>query len=102
MVFLSIKECARYLLPLRGVIDSTDILLIRERSCPADSTGRGSLDSWLRCWPRKGAIRLKQLHRDGTSVTTKSERGFAVHQIGAMEDEKFAGGGGGGGGGLYM
>ena len=85
----SIKEVVpRYLLPLRGVIDSPDIPLNVSRSALQTDRRVRSIGGFV---AKKVADRLKQLHRDEPSRYAELWDSVAPFiKIGAMEDEKFA------------
>jgi molecular chaperone HtpG len=85
----SIKEVVpRYLLPLRGVIDSPDIPLNVSRSALQTDRKVRSIGNFV---AKKVADRLKQLHRDEPKrYATIWESLAPFIKIGAMEDEKFA------------
>ncbi|MEB3306768.1 MAG: molecular chaperone HtpG [Cyanobacteriota bacterium] len=85
----SIKEVVpRYLLPLRGVIDSPDIPLNVSRSALQTDRRVRSIGGFV---AKKVADRLKQLHRDEPTRYAESWESLAPFiKIGAMEDEKFA------------
>ena len=85
----SIKEVVpRYLLPLRGVIDSPDIPLNVSRSALQTDRRVRSIGGFV---AKKVADRLKQLHRDEPKRYAGLWESIAPFiKIGAMEDEKFA------------
>ncbi|APD48914.1 molecular chaperone HtpG [Synechococcus sp. CS-602] len=85
----SIKEVVpRYLLPLRGVIDSPDIPLNVSRSALQTDRRVRSIGGFV---AKKVGDRLKQLHRDEPERYNEIWEGIAPFiKIGAMEDEKFA------------
>ncbi|MEY3735224.1 MAG: molecular chaperone HtpG [Cyanobacteriota bacterium] len=85
----SIKEVVpRYLLPLRGVIDSPDIPLNVSRSALQTDRRVRSIGGFV---AKKVADRLKQLHRDEPVRYAELWDSVAPFiKIGAMEDEKFA------------
>jgi molecular chaperone HtpG len=85
----SIKEVVpRYLLPLRGVIDSPDIPLNVSRSALQTDRRVRSIGGFV---AKKVADRLKQLHRDEPKRYAEIWESLAPFiKIGAMEDEKFA------------
>jgi len=85
----SIKEVVpRYLLPLRGVIDSPDIPLNVSRSALQTDRRVRSIGGFV---AKKVADRLKQLHRDEPQRYAEIWESLAPFiKIGAMEDEKFA------------
>ncbi|WP_216903194.1 molecular chaperone HtpG [Synechococcus sp. CCY 9618] len=85
----SIKEVVpRYLLPLRGVIDSPDIPLNVSRSALQTDRRVRSIGGFV---AKKVGDRLKQLHRDDPARYAGSWDSLAPFiKIGAMEDEKFA------------
>ncbi|MFZ9464379.1 MAG: molecular chaperone HtpG, partial [Vulcanococcus sp.] len=85
----SIKEVVpRYLLPLRGVIDSPDIPLNVSRSALQTDRRVRSIGGFV---AKKVADRLKQLHRDEPKRYAEIWEALAPFiKIGAMEDEKFA------------
>lgn len=85
----SIKEVVpRYLLPLRGVIDSPDIPLNVSRSALQTDRKVRSIGGFV---AKKVADRLKQLHRDEPRRYAEIWESVAPFiKIGAMEDEKFA------------
>ena len=85
----SIKEVVpRYLLPLRGVIDSPDIPLNVSRSALQTDRRVRSIGSFV---AKKVSDRLKQLHRDDPRRYAEIWDALAPFiKIGAMEDEKFA------------
>ena len=85
----SIKEVVpRYLLPLRGVIDSPDIPLNVSRSALQTDRRVRSIGGVV---AKKVGDRLKELHRDDPKRYAESWESLAPFiKIGAMEDEKFA------------
>ncbi|MFM8605819.1 MAG: molecular chaperone HtpG, partial [Cyanobium sp.] len=85
----SIKEVVpRYLLPLRGVIDSPDIPLNVSRSALQTDRRVRSIGGFV---AKKVADRLRQLHRDDPKRYAEIWESLAPFiKIGAMEDEKFA------------
>ena len=85
----SIKEVVpRYLLPLRGVIDSPDIPLNVSRSALQTDRRVRSIGGFV---AKKVADRLKQLHRDEPKRYAEIWESLAPFiKIGAMEDDKFA------------
>ncbi len=85
----SIKEVVpRYLLPLRGVIDSPDIPLNVSRSALQTDRRVRSIGGFV---AKKVADRLKQLYRDEPKRYAEIWESLAPFiKIGAMEDEKFA------------
>jgi molecular chaperone HtpG len=85
----SIKEVVpRYLLPLRGVIDSPDIPLNVSRSALQTDRRVRSIGGFV---AKKVGDRLKELHRDEQSRYAEIWESLAPFiKIGAMEDEKFA------------
>ena len=85
----SIKEVVpRYLLPLRGVIDSPDIPLNVSRSALQTDRRVRSIGGFV---AKKVGDRLKELHRDDPKRYAESWESLAPFiKIGAMEDEKFA------------
>ena len=85
----SIKEVVpRYLLPLRGVIDSPDIPLNVSRSALQTDRRVRSIGGFV---AKKVADRLKELHRDEPKRYAEIWESLAPFiKIGAMEDEKFA------------
>ena len=85
----SIKEIVpRYLLPLRGVIDSPDIPLNVSRSALQADRKVRSIGNFV---AKKVADRLKSLKRDEPENYAKAWEALAPFvKIGAMEDEKFA------------
>ena len=85
----SIKEVVpRYLLPLRGVIDSPDIPLNVSRSALQTARRVRSIGGFV---AKKVGDRLKELHRDDPKRYAESWESLAPFiKIGAMEDEKFA------------
>jgi molecular chaperone HtpG len=85
----SIKEVVpRYLLPLRGVIDSPDIPLNVSRSALQTDRRVRSIGGFV---AKKVADRLKQLHRDEPKRYAEIWESLAPFiKIGALEDDKFA------------
>jgi molecular chaperone HtpG len=85
----SIKEVVpRYLLPLRGVLDSPDIPLNVSRSALQTDRRVRSIGAFV---ARKIGDRLKDLHREDPSRYGEIWDAVAPFiKIGAMEDEKFA------------
>ena len=85
----SIKEVVpRYLLPLRGVIDSPDIPLNVSRSALQTDRRVRSIGGFV---AKKVGDRLKDLHRDDPKRYAEIWESLAPFiKIGAMEDEKFA------------
>ena len=85
----SIKEVVpRYLLPLRGVIDSPDIPLNVSRSALQTDRRVRSIGGFV---AKKVGDRLKALHRDEPERYAEIWESLAPFiKIGAMEDEKFA------------
>ncbi|MCP9859305.1 MULTISPECIES: molecular chaperone HtpG [unclassified Cyanobium] len=85
----SIKEVVpRYLLPLRGVIDSPDIPLNVSRSALQTDRRVRSIGGFV---AKKVGDRLKALHRDEPARYAEIWDSLAPFiKIGAMEDEKFA------------
>ncbi len=85
----SIKEVVpRYLLPLRGVIDSPDIPLNVSRSALQTDRRVRSIGGFV---AKKVGDRLKELHRDEPARFAAIWDSLAPFiKIGAMEDEKFA------------
>jgi len=85
----SIKEVVpKYLLPLRGVIDSPDIPLNVSRSALQTDRRVRSIGGFV---AKKVGDRLKQLHRDEPARYAEIWESLAPFiKIGAMEDEKFA------------
>ncbi|MFN9931967.1 MAG: molecular chaperone HtpG, partial [Cyanobacteriota bacterium] len=85
----SIKEVVpRYLLPLRGVIDSPDIPLNVSRSALQTDRRVRSIGGFV---AKKVGDRLKELHRDDPRRYAEIWDSLAPFiKIGAMEDEKFA------------
>ncbi|MCP9824349.1 molecular chaperone HtpG [Synechococcus sp. EJ6-Ellesmere] len=85
----SVKEVVpRYLLPLRGVIDSPDIPLNVSRSALQTDRRVRSIGGFV---AKKVGDRLKELHRDEPARYAEIWEGIAPFiKIGAMEDEKFA------------
>ncbi len=85
----SIKEVVpRYLLPLRGVIDSPDIPLNVSRSALQTDRRVRSIGGFV---AKKVGDRLKQLHRDDPKRYAEIWESLAPFiKIGAMEDDKFA------------
>jgi molecular chaperone HtpG len=85
----SIKEVVpRYLLPLRGVLDSPDIPLNVSRSALQTDRRVRSIGAFV---ARKIGDRLKELHQDDPTRYGEIWEYLAPFiKIGAMEDEKFA------------
>ena len=85
----SIKEVVpRYLLPLRGVIDSPDIPLNVSRSALQTDRRVRSIGNFV---AKKVGDRLKELHRDDPKRYAEIWESLAPFiKIGAMEDDKFA------------
>ena len=85
----SIKEVVpRYLLPLRGVIDSPDIPLNVSRSALQTDRRVRSIGGFV---AKKVADRLKELHRDEPGRYAEIWQSLSPFiKIGAMEDDKFA------------
>jgi len=85
----SIKEVVpRYLLPLRGVIDSPDIPLNVSRSALQTDRRVRSIGGFV---AKKVGDRLKELHRNDPKRYAESWESLAPFiKIGAMEDDKFA------------
>ena len=85
----SIKEVVpRYLLPLRGVIDSPDIPLNVSRSALQTDRRVRSIGSFV---AKKVGDRLKQLHQEEPKRYAEIWESLAPFiKIGAMEDDKFA------------
>ena len=85
----SIKEVVpRYLLPLRGVIDSPDIPLNVSRSALQTDRRVRSIGGFV---AKKVGDRLKELHRDEPKRYAEIWESLAPFiKIGAMEDDKFA------------
>ncbi|AFY27803.1 molecular chaperone HtpG [Cyanobium gracile] len=85
----SIKEVVpRYLLPLRGVIDSPDIPLNVSRSALQTDRRVRSIGNFV---AKKVGDRLKELHRDEPARYADIWDSLAPFiKIGAMEDDKFA------------
>ncbi|MCS5698782.1 molecular chaperone HtpG [Cyanobium sp. FGCU-52] len=85
----SIKEVVpRYLLPLRGVIDSPDIPLNVSRSALQTDRRVRSIGGFV---AKKVGDRLKELHRDDPRRYAEIWDSLAPFiKIGAMEDDKFA------------
>lgn len=85
----SIKEIVpRYLLPLRGVIDSPDIPLNVSRSALQTDRRVRSIGNFV---AKKVADRLKSLKQDDATAYADAWEALAPFvKIGAMEDEKFA------------
>jgi molecular chaperone HtpG len=78
----------KYLLPLRGVIDSPDIPLNVSRSALQTDRRVRSIGGFV---AKKVGDRLKQLHRDEPKRYAEIWESLAPFiKIGAMEDEKFA------------
>ena len=85
----SIKEVVpRYLLPLRGVIDSPDIPLNVSRSALQTDRRVRSIGNFV---AKKVADRLRALKTDDPTAYAEAWESLAPFvKIGAMEDEKFA------------
>ncbi len=85
----SIKEVVpRYLLPLRGVIDSPDIPLNVSRSALQTDRRVRSIGNFV---AKKVADRLRNLKQDNPASYAEAWDALAPFvKIGAMEDEKFA------------
>ncbi len=85
----SIKEVVpRYLLPLRGVIDSPDIPLNVSRSALQTDRRVRSIGNFV---AKKVADRLRRLKEDDSTAYAEAWDALAPFvKIGAMEDEKFA------------
>ncbi|WP_398334714.1 molecular chaperone HtpG [Vulcanococcus sp.] len=85
----SIKEVVpRYLLPLRGVIDSPDIPLNVSRSALQTDRRVRSIGGFV---AKKVGDRFKDLHRDDPKRYAEIWESLAPFiKIGAMEDDKFA------------
>ena len=85
----SIKEVVpRFLLPLRGVIDSPDIPLNVSRSALQTDRRVRSIGGFV---AKKVGDRLKELHREDPQRYAEIWESLAPFiKIGAMEDEKFA------------
>ena len=85
----SIKEIVpKYLLPLRGVIDSTDIPLNVSRSALQTDRRVRSLSSFI---SKKIANKLKDLLKNSPEFYTEIWDSISAFiKIGAIEDEKFA------------
>jgi molecular chaperone HtpG len=85
----SIKEVVpRYLLPLRGVIDSPDIPLNVSRSALQTDRRVRSIGGFV---AKKVGDRLRELHRDEPQRYAAIWESVAPFiKIGALEDEKFA------------
>ena len=85
----SIKEVVpRYLLPLRGVIDSPDIPLNVSRSALQTDRRVRSIGNFV---AKKVADRLRNLKKDAPDSYAEAWDALAPFvKIGAMEDEKFA------------
>ena len=85
----SIKEVVpRYLLPLRGVIDSPDIPLNVSRSALQTDRRVRSIGNFV---AKKVADRLRSLKKDDAKAYAEAWDSLAPFvKIGAMEDEKFA------------
>jgi molecular chaperone HtpG len=78
----------RYLLPLRGVIDSPDIPLNVSRSALQTDRRVRSIGGFV---AKKVGDRLKELHRDDPKRYAEIWESLAPFiKIGAMEDDKFA------------
>ena len=85
----SIKEVVpRYLLPLRGVIDSPDIPLNVSRSALQTDRRVRSIGNFV---AKKVSDRLRNLKKDNPSAYAEAWESLAPFvKIGAMEDDKFA------------
>ncbi len=85
----SIKEVVpRYLLPLRGVIDSTDIPLNVSRSALQSNRKVRSIANFI---SKKIADKLKAIMKDNVKLYSQIWDSISPFiKIGAMEDEKFA------------
>ena len=85
----SIKEVVpRYLLPLRGVIDSPDIPLNVSRSALQTDRRVRSIGNFV---AKKVSDRLRNLKKDDPKAYSEAWESLAPFvKIGAMEDEKFA------------
>merc|ERR1711871_1158563 len=85
----SIKEVVpRYLLPLRGVIDSPDIPLNVSRSALQTDRRVRSIGNFV---AKKVADRLRSLKKDDPKAYAEAWDSLAPFvKIGAMEDDKFA------------
>ena len=85
----SIREIVpRYLLPLRGVIDSPDIPLNVSRSALQADRRVRSIGNFI---AKKIADRLRSLKEDSSKVYAEAWHSIAPFiKIGAMEDDKFA------------
>tara|TARA_Y100001968_G_scaffold136853_2_gene125038 strand:+ start:658 stop:2562 length:1905 start_codon:yes stop_codon:yes gene_type:complete len=85
----SIKEIIpRYLLPLRGVIDSPDIPLNVSRSALQSDRRVKSISNFV---AKKVADRLKSLYKDNKKLYAEIWDSISPFiKIGAIEDEKFA------------
>ncbi len=85
----SIKEVVpRYLVPLRGVIDSTDIPLNVSRSALQSNRKVRSIANFI---SKKIADKLKSLKNGNPSIYANTWNAIAPFiKIGAMEDEKFS------------
>jgi molecular chaperone HtpG len=85
----SIKEVVpRYLLPLRGVIDSPDIPLNVSRSALQTDRRVRSIGGFV---AKKVGDRLKELHKDDPKRYAEIWESLAPFiKIGALEDDKFA------------
>ncbi len=85
----SIKEVVpRYLIPLRGVLDSTDIPLNVSRSALQSDRKVKSIGSFI---SKKIADKLSRLIKDDPSFYSEVWESISPYiKIGAMEDEKFA------------
>ncbi|MGA1302472.1 MAG: molecular chaperone HtpG [Cyanobium sp.] len=85
----SVKEVVpRYLMPLRGVLDSPDIPLNVSRSALQTDRRVRSIGSFV---ARKVGDRLKELHQDSPARYAEIWDSVGPFiKIGAMEDEKFA------------
>ena len=85
----SIKEVVpRYLLPLRGVLDSPDIPLNVSRSALQTDRRVRSIGNFV---AKKVADRLRNLKKDNPTAYAEAWESLAPFvKIGAMEDDKFA------------
>ena len=85
----SIKEVVpRYLLPLRGVLDSPDIPLNVSRSALQTDRRVRSIGNFV---AKKVADRLRNLKKDDPTAYAEAWESLAPFvKIGAMEDDKFA------------
>merc|ERR1712159_95553 len=85
----SIKEVVpRYLVPLRGVIDSTDIPLNVSRSALQSNRKVKSIGNFI---SKKLADKLKSLKNENPSIYSEAWESIAPFiKIGAMEETKFS------------